>query len=152
VITVRRAIPDDIEALSNLFYQGSLEAHNQECPISIEQTNELVKTYFGIGKFINIFFDGDKLVGACCHETIGQLLAMVHLDIHKDFRGLRLSYKILLMDKSFCNGISLVSMVPECNEKVIKSALRAGYSIVGYLPNCWNQGGNIMGRVVLFKE
>lgn len=151
MITVRRAVPEDSEILNHLFYKGALETYNQESPISFNQIQELTKTYFCIGKFINIFFDGDRLVGACSHEVMGQILSTVHINVDENFRGLGLAHKMLLMDKALYGG-PLMSIVPESNERSIKSFLRAGYLPIGYMPNCWNQGGNIIGRVILFKE
>ena len=153
MITVRRAIPDDREGLLNVLVENqSLPSSWEIKPSTEQELNNSISSYFGNGKFANIFESDGSLVGACFHEHDSELTINVHLHIHKDFRGKGLAHKLLLIDSALCRGLVIVSMVPEANEKLIKAMLKANYILVGYVPNCWNQGGNIMGRVVLFKE
>ena len=153
MIKVRRAIPDDREGLLNVLVENqSLPSSWEIRPSTEQELNNCISSYFGNGKFANVFESDGQLVGACFHEHDSELTINVHLHIHKDFRGKGLAHKLLLMDSSLCTGLVIVSMVPEANEKLIKAMLKANYTPIGYVPNCWNQGGNIMGRVVLFKE
>lgn len=153
MITVRRATTDDMEGLLNLLVENqTLESSWESSPRTAHELHNVLCSYFGNGRFANIFEDNGDLVGACFHEHDSQLTINVHLHIHKDFRGKGLAHKLLAMDAALCKGFVIVSMVPESNQKLIKAMLRANYTAIGYVPNCWNQGGNIIGRVILFKE
>jgi GNAT superfamily N-acetyltransferase len=161
VITARKATADDIQVLSELLKENqTIESSYESLPMLDNQINNLLSLYFGNNgfasfgenRFAHIFEEDGNFVGACFHEHESQLTINVHLHIHKDFRGKGLAHKILELDASMCKGLVIVSMAPESNKKLIKAMLKAGYIAVGYVPNCWNWGGNIIGRVILFKE
>lgn len=153
VIRVRRAIPEDSNVLLDMLVENqSIDSSWESKPSTEQELANTLGCYFGNGRFIHIFEKDGSLVGACFHEHDSQLTINVHLHIHKDFRGMGLAHKLLLMDSALCKGLVIVSMVPESNKKLIKAMLKSNYVPLGYVPKCWNQDGKIMGRVILFKE
>lgn len=153
MIRARRATPEDIEVLIDLILENqSIPSSWEAGPMSEQEIRQSMSSYFGGKRFAHYFESDGQLVGACFHEHDSQLTINVHLHIHKDFRGKGIAHKLLLMDAALCRGLAIVSMVPESNINLIKAMLKANYIPLGYVPKCWNHSGNIIGRVVLFKE
>lgn len=152
MIRVRIATEKDCVLISEVLFENQLIIESE--PLSKNQCDHTVKDHLTNERFMVTFWDEDCLVGVCFHTLIYPNLVNCHTNVHKNYRGKGLLYKLKMMDYSVCKrlGYSIVSIVPESNVKIIKSNFKSGYVFAGHLPKTKNRDGNMISRIILFKE
>lgn len=151
-LSIRRAIMSDAKDIINIILSNQKFRNCYETiPMTINECALFVMNYFSPGHFMYVITDSDRIVCTFFHKFYGNNLVDVHKHTHLDYIGKGIGTETTRLDTEACAGLVIMGMTPETNTMAMQCRINNGYTVLGTIPSSWDNGHELIGRIVSYK-